>query len=650
MAPDDVVPLADWGDAGDVKEKLEEVARAATGVLLVYYAGHGLVDADGKLHLALRRTNPGQLENTAVAFDSVFRRLAYSPAREIIVILDCCFAGSALTPDGILNRGYTVPRGIDGGYILTSVARDERAMAPPGERYTAFSGELLAYLRDGDPDGGENLTMGAAARYLKDKLQARGLPQPEPGSSGDGDQIALAGNPAYQPGPALPSTATMTASRPAPARAPTPPPGPRPKTPGPDPAPDPDASQSTMTFNRMGPPSPVPSVPFRPPTRPIAPPAPSSVPPAPDPAPDPNPAPDPGSAKPGDPGDPGGPGGPGGPGRPGGLRGLERRRGCAIGGVISVFVIVGLILAFTLPGTSKHTPPAGPTRSPTAASSPTTVVCPTGTPAGTPTLTLVGSTAFAPVAQTVAGEYMKQCPGAVIKFDAKDSASGFSALILDEQSDPAAANSMIAMFDGTDTISPGSVTGYPTGATVFAVVANSKGFHQPAVSIQQLKQIFVAGEPGVVAVGRLRGSGSREALLRGALGLPNWQSIPVTAPACPPKSRMFCTEDYTSQVLDTVNANPNEVGYAGYQEFIDKSAQYQNLDVLRINDVAPSAQSVEDRQYNFWAIEHVYTSKHPTALAGDFLAYLRQHLRSSQQDGFVGCEYVPAGPDNDCQS
>lgn len=106
----------------------------------------------------------------------------------------------------------------------------------------------------------------------------------------------------------------------------------------------------------------------------------------------------------------------------------------------------------------------------------------------------------------------------------------------------------------------------------------------------------------------------------------------------------------TSQVPNTVNSNPNEVGYAGYQEFIDHSTQYPNLDIVRIDGTAPSAQSVEEGTYNFWAVEHLYTARHPTALTEDFLTYLKQNLMALQQDGFVGCDDLPAGPNNDCQS
>ena len=45
-----------------------------------------------------------------------------------------------------------------GTYLLTATAANAVALAPPGERYTAFTGALLGLLNTGIPDGPELLT------------------------------------------------------------------------------------------------------------------------------------------------------------------------------------------------------------------------------------------------------------------------------------------------------------------------------------------------------------------------------------------------------------------------------------------------------------------------------------------------------------
>jgi len=48
--------------------------------------------------------------------------------------------------------------GIEGTYTLTATAANAVALAPLGDRYTAFTGALLGLLTKGIPDGPELLT------------------------------------------------------------------------------------------------------------------------------------------------------------------------------------------------------------------------------------------------------------------------------------------------------------------------------------------------------------------------------------------------------------------------------------------------------------------------------------------------------------
>ncbi len=48
---------------------------------------------------------------------------------------------------------------ITGTYTLASAPPTAASLAPPGERYTAFTGALIEMLRDGEPSGPELLTL-----------------------------------------------------------------------------------------------------------------------------------------------------------------------------------------------------------------------------------------------------------------------------------------------------------------------------------------------------------------------------------------------------------------------------------------------------------------------------------------------------------
>jgi uncharacterized caspase-like protein len=135
----------------DMGLALAEQAEHADGVFLFYYVGHGLVSMDGELFLASRVTDgrPAYLRHTALAYGSVRSTLLDSGAQSVIVVLDCCFSGRALTSLGDPGDESALAA-VHGGYVLTAAAREESALAPPGQRHTAFSGELIRLLTEGD--------------------------------------------------------------------------------------------------------------------------------------------------------------------------------------------------------------------------------------------------------------------------------------------------------------------------------------------------------------------------------------------------------------------------------------------------------------------------------------------------------------------
>jgi hypothetical protein len=188
---------------------ISRAADRAEEILLVYYVGHGLVAANGELHLAAVDTDPRQneLELTALRYETLRRYVRGSPARLKIVILDCCYSGIAVgalaDSDDIVNRAA-----IEGAYVLTSAARDEAAIAPPGARHTAFSGRLIELLTHGDPKGARLTTLGSVYTYLDRVLPAAGYPRPRRRTVGGADAFVLTDNPAYggaaEPGTPLP--------------------------------------------------------------------------------------------------------------------------------------------------------------------------------------------------------------------------------------------------------------------------------------------------------------------------------------------------------------------------------------------------------------------------------------------------------------
>lgn len=70
-------------------------AMAAPGdILLLHIAGHGVRNDEGHLYFAVTDTVPDALWVTALAAKDITHEMETSPARRIVVLLDCCYAGA----------------------------------------------------------------------------------------------------------------------------------------------------------------------------------------------------------------------------------------------------------------------------------------------------------------------------------------------------------------------------------------------------------------------------------------------------------------------------------------------------------------------------------------------------------------------------
>jgi tetratricopeptide (TPR) repeat protein len=190
------VRLAEPADPTAVLRAIHIAARAAEDTLLVYYAGHGLSD-EGGLLLTLPDTVPEE-PYTAVEFDAVRREVLRAPRdTNRIVILDCCYSGRALA-GGMSGSAAPVEMAeqsrIAGSYLLTASAATRKALSPPGETYTAFTGELIRLLEDGMPGGETFIEVSRIYERLYTELRSKRRPLPQQRLSNTGRSLAFARN------------------------------------------------------------------------------------------------------------------------------------------------------------------------------------------------------------------------------------------------------------------------------------------------------------------------------------------------------------------------------------------------------------------------------------------------------------------------
>ncbi|MCT2543310.1 caspase, EACC1-associated type [Streptomyces atratus] len=201
LAEENLRVIRDPANPTELGIAIAQEAERADDVLWVYYVGHGLVNPAGELYLATVATDsrPGWVAYTALAYTALRGSLLQTAARSIVVVLDCCFSGRAVGVLGSAEEQEVDLARVHGGYVLAAAARDELALATPGAPHTAFTGELIRLLTEGDPEGPQQLTLRQAYRYLDRTLPARGFPRPRHRASEWIDDLALCPNPAYRP-------------------------------------------------------------------------------------------------------------------------------------------------------------------------------------------------------------------------------------------------------------------------------------------------------------------------------------------------------------------------------------------------------------------------------------------------------------------
>jgi flagellum-specific peptidoglycan hydrolase FlgJ len=185
--------------AAEMLDPVLEAACGATDTLLLYYAGHGLVDRRGGLNLTLVGSDPDpQRMYTSVPYVHVRDALLDSRASRRIVILDCCYSGRALGQMSNPVSSVADEASAEGTYVLAATAENKTALAPPGQEFTAFTGELLNIAYDGIRNCGPLLDLDSIFQHLLAIMRAKGFPDPQKRDRNTAGQLTLIRNQAFR--------------------------------------------------------------------------------------------------------------------------------------------------------------------------------------------------------------------------------------------------------------------------------------------------------------------------------------------------------------------------------------------------------------------------------------------------------------------
>ncbi|MFD8699960.1 caspase family protein [Kitasatospora purpeofusca] len=187
-----VVPAT--AQVAEVGRALLHAAQEADDLLLIYYAGHGMLGSAGDLYLGLASTEPGPMVPfTGLPFDLVRRALRSARATSRVAILDASFSGRAIGTMAASNDALGQME-IAGSYTLTASSDSREAAILPGETHTAFTERLLAVLRSGLPGAGEWLSLDDIYRHLRSQMLADGLPAPQQSGTATAHLLKLVRN------------------------------------------------------------------------------------------------------------------------------------------------------------------------------------------------------------------------------------------------------------------------------------------------------------------------------------------------------------------------------------------------------------------------------------------------------------------------
>ncbi|MFF1711111.1 caspase domain-containing protein [Streptomyces sp. NPDC058268] len=199
VTPENCIRLLDPEDQASVGEALTSAAQQAEDLLLIYYAGHGLLTSGRyDLFLSTINTSPGlKLPFTGVDYAHIRDACMESDAKSRVVILDCCYSGRAIS--GTLsasesNSAFFGQVQVAGTYVLAASPGHSVARVHPGDSFTVFTGEFLRILRDGIAGGEELLTLNSIYKHLQSTFRASGDPIPQQQITENADVMALGKN------------------------------------------------------------------------------------------------------------------------------------------------------------------------------------------------------------------------------------------------------------------------------------------------------------------------------------------------------------------------------------------------------------------------------------------------------------------------
>lgn len=243
-------------------------------------------------------------------------------------------------------------------------------------------------------------------------------------------------------------------------------------------------------------------------------------------------------------------------------------------------------------------------------------------------LTIIGSTAFAPVLRDAATAYQEACTGAEFEFGFEGSERGLDRLDTEGPDNRA----LLAISDGPKGVGYPALVQRPLAMSLFTMIVNpDTGIRDlTAAQIRDLysdrvdnwKQLG-GNDLSVRLINRYQGSGTRRTFEARLLDQPqplyrDATCREIRTAAVPGPAR--CNVPVTEDMLREVAATPGAIGYS---EFAD-AATAEGVQTIGIDGNPAGREAAINRAYPFWGVEYAYSYSDlpPGSLGAGFLRFL----------------------------
>ena len=187
----------------DVMEQLETwISKSAyDDLILIYFSGHGKLSRTRELCLTCANTKEANLHATSLKFKWLMEVIKDHSLQKVAILLDCCYAGQALSSSGGTARGAieeqvrSATEG-HGHFFLGASGSNQTAEERESEGLGRFTKHIVAGLSSGDADIDADGQISAKdlSTYVKRQLRSENASQEPIEGGGYQGELILGGN------------------------------------------------------------------------------------------------------------------------------------------------------------------------------------------------------------------------------------------------------------------------------------------------------------------------------------------------------------------------------------------------------------------------------------------------------------------------